>query len=160
MKTLPCILLAGLISGLPLRGATDAGGFNSVRPDYKKEQELPDTFFNPFKVQSTAESDLQKKDSATITNEAISDALSHRGISGVIYASRDSHDRVIIGDQVFGVGDELTFPNDAKDAPDPLVTGANVVLREVGTASLSFDVTPEGEPARRMNFPLRAFWHP
>jgi hypothetical protein len=159
MKTMLCFLLVALAAEAPLRGAKEADvDFNPVGIDYKKPQDLPDTFFNPFKI--AAGVDSQKKDSATVTNDTIIEALGHRGISGIIYAQRDSRNRVIIGDQVFGVGDELAFPNDTKDTPDPLVTGASVVLREVGKANLTLDVSPEGEPARRMTFPLRAFWRP
>jgi hypothetical protein len=159
MKTLSRFLLAALVSGAPFCGAKEASDdFNPIGIDYKKPQDLPDSFFNPFKVQSAGES--QKKDSATVTDDAIVEALGHRGISGIIYALREGRNRVIIGDQVFGVGDELTFPNDAKDVPDPLIAGASVVLREVGKANLTLEVTPESEPVRRLTFPLRAFWRP
>ncbi len=70
--------------------------------------------------------------------------------------------KVIIGDQVFGVGEELSFPtkDTAKDEPDPLVAGASVVLLEVKPESLTVEITAEGEPPRRLAYPLRNFWRP
>jgi hypothetical protein len=164
MKATLTIFLAAAALEAPLLGAkeTAAGGeqFDLVRTDYKKPQELSDSFFNPFKIQASTESGSQRKEGAAVTNEAITDAIGRRGVSGVLFAPHGDRNRVIIGDQVFGVGDELTFPNPDSDAISPLVPGATVVLRSVASGTLSFDVTPDGETARRVAFPLRAFWRP
>jgi hypothetical protein len=164
MKTPLPILIAALALGAPFLGAKDApvdgDHFDLVGPDYKKPQQLSDAFFNPFKIQASTESASQRKDGAAVTNEAITDAVGHRGVSGVLYAPQGDRNRVIIGDQVFGVGDELTFPSATSDTLAPLVPGASVVLRAVAKGSLSFDVTPDGEPPRRVSFPLKAFWRP
>lgn len=162
MKTALLFLLAFLAckarcaSSAPAEG----GGFAGVGIDYKKPQELSASFFNPFRIQSASDSAMQKKDSATVTNDVVAGALAHRGVSGIIYTRQGGGSEVIIGDQVFGVGDELTFPDEGKDDPVPLVSGASVVLRGVGAGNLAFDVSPEGEPVRRMTYSLRGFWRP
>jgi hypothetical protein len=165
MRTAQKLLWAALVlSALPLcRGAKDPSGgehFDLVGIDYKKPQELSDAFFNPFKIQASIGSGSQKKDGAAVTNDTITDALGKRGVSGILYAPQGDRNRVIVGDQVFGIGDEITFPNADSDALSPLVPGASVVLRTVTSGSLGLDVTPDGEPARRIAYPLRAFWRP
>ena len=145
-----------------LRGeAPEERVYGSVGTDYKKAQVLTDGFFNPFKAQAP-ESILQKQESASVTNEAVVAAISHRAISGLIYATAGETDKVIIGDQVFSIGDELEFPSkDAtQDGPVPLVSGASIVLRAVKAQSLTFEITPEGETSRQLVFPLRGFWRP
>jgi hypothetical protein len=137
----------------------DENRFNSVQTDYKKPQELSEAFFNPFKVHATVQ-ELQKKGSAAITNETVIDAVAGRGISGMLFAAKPTLNRVIIGDQVFSVGEELTFPDPEKGGQAPLLAGANVILRRVRSDSLELDVSTETEPARRVNFPMRSFWRP
>jgi hypothetical protein len=133
--------------------------FGLIGPDYKKPREVPDVFFNPFKIQaSSAIAAGPKKDA--VSNEAIAEAIARRGVTGIVCAPDGHASRVIIGDQVFAAGDELSFPVGEKDGLAPLVPGASTVLREVGPESLSFEVTPDGEAARRLNFPLRDFWRP
>jgi hypothetical protein len=163
MKTALHLILAALaVAAVPLRAKDPAGGehFELVGTDYKKPQELSDSFFNPFKIQASIGSGAQRKEGAAVSNDTITDAVGKRGVSGILYASKSERNRVIIGDEVFGVGDELGFPNADSDAVSPLVPGATVVLRSVASASLTFDVTPDGEPARRVVYPLRAFWRP
>ena len=120
---------------------------------------MPDNFFNPFKIQATG-SAAPRKASAAITNELVSEAVGHRGVSGLVYGTPAATSHVIIGDQVFGIGDELVFPDGDTGKDIPLVAGAAVVLREIGAQDLALDLTPEGEATRRINFPLRAFWRP
>jgi hypothetical protein len=154
--------LVFLLAAVLGRGAApDERLFSNLGTDFKKPQVLPETFFNPFKAQAP-ESALQKQESASVTNEAVAAAISHRGISGLVYAAAGRANKVIIGDQVFGIGEELTFPtkDTAKDEPDPLVAGASIVLLEVKPESLTVEITPEGEPPRRLAYPLRTFWRP
>jgi hypothetical protein len=143
----------------PASAPAPASPFSLVGADYKKPQELPDNFFNPFKVDATFESALQKKN-GPVTNEAITDALDLHGVSGIVYASAAGQSRVLIGDQVFSVGEEVTFPDLEKGGTLPLVPGANVTLREVSSGQLFFDVVPEGETGRRFGYSLRQFWKP
>jgi hypothetical protein len=180
MKTVLCFLLSALAAaavraevgpaaptvnpGTGRAGVSPGTGnsanlFSLVGADYKKPQELPDSFFNPFKIDTAFESALQKK-AEPVTNEAVTDALDRHGVSGITYASEPGQNRVLIGDQVFGVGDELTFPDMEKGGSQPLMTGASITLREINPGYLSFDVTPEGEAAHRLSFSLRNFWKP
>lgn len=132
---------------------------NLIGPDYKKAEDLPDTFFNPFKVEATMEMTLQKR-SAAVTEQGVAEAVGRKGVSGIIYADNPGLSQVIIGDQVFRVGDELSFPDGEGGAMAPLVAGATVILREVGAKNLVFDFTAEGESARRSSLSLRSFWAP
>ncbi len=165
MKAAPLLLLAVLAAPPPGAAAPAPASpaapslFERVGSDYKKPQEVPDSFFNPFKIQATGVS-APKKGSAAITNELVSDAVGRRGVSGVVYAAPAETSHVIIGDQVFGIGDELVFPEADGAGSAPLVPGAAVVLREIGAHDLALDLTPEGEATRRVNFPLHAFWRP
>jgi hypothetical protein len=149
------------VSAFPaaILAAAEESRFNSVQTDYKKPQELSEAFFNPFKVHATVQ-ELQKKGSAAITNETVIDAVAGRGISGMLFAAKPTMNRVIIGDQVFSVGEELTFPDLEKGGQAPLLVGANVILRRVRSDGLELDVNTETEPVRRVNFPLRNFWRP
>jgi hypothetical protein len=143
---------------VPTPAANDP--FALIGPDYKKPVELPDTFFNPFKVAGAGGAAVQKKGGEGVTNQVVSEAMAHRGVSGVLYAASGADDRAIIGDQVFALGEELSFPDGDKGGLAPLVAGATVVLRAIGAESLSLDVTPEGEPTRPMTYSLRAFLRP
>jgi hypothetical protein len=139
--------------------ADDESRFNSVRPDCKKPQELSEGFFNPFKVHATVQ-ELQKKEGSAVSNETVIEAIASRGVSGMLFAAQARMNRAIIGDQVFAIGEELTFPSLEKGGQIPLLAGATVVLRRVRSDSLGLDVTTETEPARQVNFPLRNFWQP
>ena len=162
------LILADAASGAPPASGAPALAASSaalarlislIGPDYKKGAELPDTFFNPFKVEATMELALQKR-SAAVTEQGIAEAVGRKGVSGIIYAGNAGLSQVIIGDQVFRVGDELDFPDGEGGAMTPLVGGASVILREVDPKDLVFDFTAEGESARRSTFSLRNFWAP
>ena len=129
--------------------------FGRIGADYKQAQELSEGFFNPFKSRALG---TARREAATVTNEAVAAAFGRRGLSGLLYAPEARADRIVVGDQVFAPGDELAFPDGDPGDAAPLVAGATVVLRAVGHDQLQFDVTPEGEPARRFALPLRAFW--
>ena len=158
MKTLilglAILLTAGAAVPLP-PGPTEL--FGHIGADYKKPLELTDTFFNPFKNLSAGAASA-RREAASITNEAVTTAIAHRGVSGLVMGAEPQANRIVVGDQVFSLGDELTFPDGEKEGATPLIAGASVVLREVGRDHLRFDVTPEGELPRRVLFPLRAFW--
>lgn len=164
------LILADVASGAAPASGAPAGSpanasaalarlINLIGPDYKKAMELPDTFFNPFKVEATMEASLQKR-SAAVTEQGVAEAVGRKGVSGLIYAANAGLSQVIIGDQVFRVGDELDFPDGEGGAMTPLVAGASVILREVDPKDLVFDYTAEGESARRSTFSLRNFWAP
>ena len=133
--------------------------FVMVGSDYKKAQELPDTFFNPFKVEATTDITQQKK-GITIDEQSVAEAVGRRGVSGILYAADPASNQVIIGDQVFRVGEELDFPGANDSAAAPLLLGATVVLREVGEKGIVFEFIAEGEAARRSTYSLRSFWRP
>jgi hypothetical protein len=139
--------------------ASAAPEFGSISPDYKKPTELLESFFNPFKIQPGLEATLSGHEVPAVSNDAVLAALSHRGLSGLLYGKSAARNRVIIGDEVFSVGDELIFASD-KDAAAPLVTGATVFLRAVQANNLLLEVTPTGEAPRPLNYSLRAFWRP
>jgi hypothetical protein len=152
------ILFLSLAIGLvPLRGSPAVDPFSFIGPDYKKPQELPENFFNPFKSQASG-SDLARKEAVTVSNEAVASAIGHRGISGIVYSPDARADRVVVGDQVFAIGDELSFPDGDKPDGSPLVAGASVILRAVHQENLQFDIVPEGEASRRLVFSLHGFW--
>ena len=127
-------------------------------PDYKKPQVLPDTFFNPFKVQ--AEAGPAKKDGPGVAAESVAAAITLRHVTGIAYAPTGGVNRAIIGDEVFGIGDEVSFADSDKPGLTPLLPGNTVVLREVDAGHLAFDVGAEGETPRRVSFSLRNFWTP
>jgi hypothetical protein len=132
------------------------GLFSLIGPDYKKPQEVPDTLFNPFKVEASNE--LMQRRGAAVTDQSVASAVVHRGVSGVVYGGDGRANQVIIGDQVFRIGDELTFPS--AEGSSPLLPGASVTLREVNRNSLVFDYATEGEGSRRAIVSLRSFWRP
>ena len=176
MKTIPLLFVAALAAGIvhaaaptpaaavpapaPAKGDPDAL-FALVGRDYKKPLEVPDGFFNPFKIDTTSELVTQQKMAGvTVTNDAVTEAVERLGVSGIVYGQGTAGAaRVIIGDQVFRIGDTLEFP-DAKGGMNPLIPGANVTLREVAANTLVFDFASETEPARRASFPLHTFWRP
>jgi len=149
--TLAAVLAAGPAAAAP-------GLYSLIGPDYKKPVEVPDTLFNPFKVEMS--NDLNQRKGAVVTDQSVAAAVTHRGISGVVYAADGQMSQVIIGDQVFRIGDELSFPEAEGGALAPLVAGASVTLREVNAQSLVLEYSAEGEKARRAVVSLRAFWRP
>jgi len=158
MKAILYLSLA--IGMVPLRGqgpSPSDDSFSIIGADYKKPQELPENFFNPFKSQASG-SDLARKESVSVSNEAVAGAIGHRGILGIVYSPDARADRIVVGDQVFAIGDELSFPDSDKPGLSPLVAGASVILREVRQDNLQFDIVPEGEASRRLVFSLHGFW--
>jgi hypothetical protein len=131
--------------------------FDLVGPHYKAVQELPPTFFNPFKSQTTSAA-LARKETPTVTNEAVAEAVTKRGVSGIVLSPDLRANRVVVGDEVFGVDDELSFPDPKRPEAAPLVGGATVVLRAIRRDNLEFEIRVEGEAARTLTFPLRRFW--
>jgi hypothetical protein len=169
MKALLCLVLAAAAAG-PSRAATpapaseretdSASRYDLIGMDYKKAAVLPDSVFNPFKIQAAELPGGGKRDTVGATNESILAAVERHRVSGVLLAIDTAANRVIIGDQVFGVGDPLEFFDQDKGEAVPLVMGANVVLREIKRDSLALDVGLEGETPHRIDFLLRSFWRP
>jgi len=137
-----------------------ASRYSLIGEDYKKAAVLPESVFNPFKVQAAELPGGGKKDMAGATDESILAAVEHHRVSGVLLAPDAASNRVIIGDQVFAIGDPVEFFDQDKGEPVPLVMGANVVLRGIKRDSLALDVDLEGESPRRVDFLLRSFWRP
>lgn len=135
----------------------DLTRFNEFPINYKAGTQVPAGFFNPFKIQAMTDA-LAKHDTAAVNNDAITTALTHKGLSGFVCATAAEPGRAILGDEVFATGDEITFPSEG-DPNNPVVTGAVVILREVAADHIVFDVTPTGENTRTVSLPLRAFWH-
>jgi hypothetical protein len=169
MKAILGLLLAAA-AAVPARAAPAApvaehdpdaaSRFDLIGEDYKKPAVLPESIFNPFKVQAAELPGGGKRDTVGATNESILAAVEHHRVSGVLLAVDTASNRVIIGDQVFGVGDALEFFDPDKGEAVPLVMGANVVLRGIKRDSLALDVGLEGETPHRIDFPLRSFWRP
>jgi hypothetical protein len=154
LSSLVALLAVGAVHAAPVPESR----FDALGADYKKPQVLPETFFNPFKVH--AEPGPAKKDGPGVTADAVADAVGLRRVSGIVYSPAAGTNRAIIGDQVFGVGDELSFPDEDKPGLVPLVPGNTVVLREVDAQHLAFDVAAEGEAPRHVIFSLHSFWAP
>jgi hypothetical protein len=132
--------------------------FDAFGAEYKKPQVLPETFFNPFKVQ--AEAGGAKKEGAGVAADTVVEAVALRRVTGIVYAAKGDASWAIIGDQVFSIGDEVSFPDAGMPGLTPLVPGNTVVLREVDAHHLGFDVGADGEPPRRVSFSLRDFSAP
>jgi hypothetical protein len=169
MKAILCLILAVAAAApgraaapapVPEHEADSASRYDLIGEDYKKAAVLPDTVFNPFKIQAAELPGGNKRDTVGATNESILAAVEHHRVSGVLLATDTASNRVIIGDEVFGVGDTLEFFEPDKGEAVPLVMGANVVLREIKRDSLALDVGLEGETPHRIDFLLRSFWRP
>ncbi|MGH7996465.1 MAG: hypothetical protein ACREFX_08950 [Opitutaceae bacterium] len=152
--------LARPVKAAPKAAPAVPSQYALIGNNYRDVEVLPETFFDPFKIRATSQFPLDKTADVRVTNQTILDAVAQRGVSGILYGPDTKDNRVIIGDQVFGIGDELTFLNEAKGSDAPLVLGATVVLRSVKKENLSFDVTFDGESAHPLEFPLRTFWRP
>jgi hypothetical protein len=131
-----------------------------IGDDYKKRVAVTDALFNPFKVQVSIDTGVGHRDDGAVTDESIVSALEARRISGITFASNPAANRVILGDQIFGVGEAVEFFDDRNDKMAPLVSGVRIVLREVKQDSLVFEVAGENAAARRLIFPLHRFWQP
>jgi hypothetical protein len=137
-----------------------ASRFDLIGENYKKAAVVLESVFNPFRIQSAEAPGGSRRDPADITNEAIVAAVEHRRVSGVLLAPVAANNRVIIGDEVFAVGDPLEFFDLGAGATQPLVAGVSVTVREIRTDRLALDVGRESEAPRRVDFPLRTFWRP
>ncbi len=157
----PIILFAAALAAAPAAAGTGpapADPFARIGPDYKKPQELTEGFFNPFRVEATSEMSLQRK-GGPVSNDAVDAAIVHRGVSGIILGTDPASNQAIIGDQVFRIGDELSFPDGDKGST-PLVPGVSVVLSGIDKDILSLEVISEGEALRKASFSLKSFWRP
>lgn len=159
---LRCLLAAVAMTGLllPAAAASDLASstpFGQMTEDYKRPFEVPANFFNPFKVQITARGD--DHGTVAVSDDSLRAALSQRGLSGLVLAASAADSRAIIGDEVFGVGEELQFTDD-KGGTAPLVANASVVLRGITKTSLVLELTCGGESPRTVSFALRSFLRP
>jgi hypothetical protein len=167
MKSFPlaCVILAsGVAVARPARGAgvsrDGASRLALVGDDYRKVEVLPPSFFNPFKVRATSAIPLDRDSNLKITDDAVLQSLEHAGVTGMLLASGGRECRVILGDQVFGVGDTLEFPDGDNPVNTPLLKGAKVVLKGITPVDLDLEVTFAGEAPHPLTFPLRSFWRP
>jgi hypothetical protein len=158
MNPIRWMLLAGLtaVAAHAAAPSQEDTRFDSFGSDYKRGQVLPETFFNPFKVRF--ESGLAKREGPGATAESLAEAITRRGVSGLAASPGGGPGRVIIGDQVFCVGDELGFPDADKPGLAPLLAGSTVILRAADAHKLVFEVSADGDAPRRVNFPLADFW--
>jgi hypothetical protein len=145
----------------PAPGPEAPARFQPVGDNYKKAAVLEESTFNPFKIQSaTGVPGFGRKDTPAASNEMVAEAVAHRRITGVLLAANPADNRVIIGDEVFGVGDTVEFFDRDKGANVPLAAGASVTIHEIRQNSLLLDIGLDGESPRRLDFPLRDFWRP
>jgi hypothetical protein len=120
---------------------------------------LDENFYNPFKL-TARQAALPLSAQSTLTNEQIAQLLRQRKIQGLIFgADGMTGKRVIIGDEVFAVGDEIAFYND--DYILTHLSSAGIVrLIKITRESLEFDISVSGQPSRRMDYSLSAFFAP
>jgi hypothetical protein len=156
MKTF-AFIIAGLLATAAFGAPSVAEPFVAVRPDYKKPQVVPENFFNPFRARTAAEN-ADHRDPALVSNDAVAEAVTTRSVSGLLLGG--VRGRVIIGDQVFAIGDPLEFPDDRSSGMAPLIPGTSVVLREVRRESLLLEIDSEGDAPRWLTYSLRSFWQP
>ena len=158
MSSLRILLVLFFASTLHLRAAdTSDDALKRLGPDFKKPIEVPDSFFNPFKIQSVNELAPRKKEVAAVTNEQVAEAIGKRAISAILYSPDPKRNRAVIGDQNFEFGDELVFMGE-KGQREPLVAGVSVFLREIGEKTLQIEIATQGEASRMMAFSLRDFY--
>lgn len=149
------LMLAGTSATLAADASDDS--LKRFAPEYKKPIEVPESLFNPFKIQTINELAPRKKEAASVTNEQVAEAIGKRGLSAILYAPDPRRSRMVLGDQNFVVGDELVFVTD-KGESDGLVAGVSVFLREIGPRSLQIEIATQGEASRLMTFSLREFY--
>lgn len=160
MKAVLPFALAALLAGIVPGAVAAPEPFIPIRSDYKKPQEVPENFFDPFRAQDAAENGSLKRDAAMVSDGAVASAVVTRGISGIMLGAKPAANRVIIGDQVFAVGDALKFPDASEDGFAPLVAGASVVVQAVRRESLVLEIQPDGRAAREFVYSLGPFWRP
>lgn len=133
--------------------------FSQLTEDYKKPLDVPSTFFNPFKIQAALHLGDDRRGNVAVSDDAVRSALTSRGLAGVVFHPGAAASHVIIGNDVFGVGDELQFVDDAGKT-SPLIPNATVVLRAIGATDLTLEVTAGGEPPHPLSYSLHAFLQP
>lgn len=138
-----------------------ASRFAAIGDAYKQAEVLTDSLFNPFKIKGAVGLPGGKgRDAAAVTDQGIADAVERRRVTGILLAPDPANNRVIIGDEIFSVGDALQFFDRDKGVDEPLALGATVVLKDVKQDSLAVEVSPDGENPRRLELTLRTFWRP
>lgn len=154
-------LRAAPASPAPVPDAADLSSrFRLIGEDYKHASVLPPSLFNPFSIRGAGLPGLGRKDAVDSSDQAVADAVLRRRITGLSLSPDAADSRVIIGDQVFQVGDPLEFFDPDKDTPAPLVLGVRVVVRAIERESLHLEVGVEGDAPHRVDIPLRTFWRP
>jgi hypothetical protein len=120
---------------------------------------LDENFYNPFKLTSV-QAALPLSTQSTLNNEQIAQLLGERKIQGLIFGpDGTTGKRAIIGDEVFAVGDELAFYND--DYVLTRLSSAGIIrLVKITRESLEFEISVSGQPSRRMDYSLSAFFTP
>jgi hypothetical protein len=120
---------------------------------------LDENFYNPFKL-TTRQATLPLSSQPTPTNEQIAQLLGERKIQGLIFSADGvTGKRAIIGDEVFAIGDEIAFYNN--DYVLTRLSSAGIVrLVKITRRSLEFDISVNGQPSRRMDYSLSAFFNP
>jgi hypothetical protein len=120
---------------------------------------LDENFYNPFKL-TARQVVLPLSTQSTLTNENIAQLLGERKIQGLIFGADGMiGKRAIIGDEVFAVGDEIAFYND--DYVLTHLSPAGIVrLVKITRESLEFEISVSGQPSRRMDYSLSAFFTP
>jgi hypothetical protein len=120
---------------------------------------LDENFYNPFKLTARQAAQPLSTQSA-LTNEQIAQLLGERKIQGLIFGTDGATGkRAIIGDEVFAIGDEIAFYND--DYVLTRLSSAGIVrLVKITRESLEFEISVSGQPSRRMDYSLSAFFTP
>lgn len=141
----------------PLDGSAPL--FSQLTEDYKRPVDVPNSFFNPFKIQAGVRAGDDRRDTAVASDGAVRAALSQRGLSGVVFDHDAAQNRAIIGNQVFAVGDELQFVDDSGKTSS-LVPNATVILRAISATQLTLDVATGGEAPHPVTYSLHTFLQP
>ena len=120
---------------------------------------LDENFYNPFKL-TARQAALPLSARSTLTNEQIAQLLGQQKIQGLIFdADGVTGKSAIIGDEVFAVGDEIAFFND--DYVLTRLSSAGIIrLMKITHESLEFEVSVSGQPSRKMDYSLSAFFTP
>jgi hypothetical protein len=120
---------------------------------------LDENFYNPFKL-TARQAALPLSAQSTLTNEQIAQLLGERKVQGLIFgADGMTGKRAIIGDEVFAVGDEIAFYNDAY-VLTRLSSAGIIRLVKITRESLEFEISVIGQPSRRMDYSLSSFFIP
>jgi hypothetical protein len=120
---------------------------------------LGENFYNPFKL-TARQAALPLSALSTLTNEQIAQLLGERKVQGLIFgADGVTGKRVIIGDELFTVGDEIAFYNN--DCVLTRLSSAGIIhLVKITRESLEFEISVNGQPSRRVDYSLSSFFTP